>query len=345
MSKGQKAINEQKGLRENMEKTIVSSSPHIRAKNTTSGIMTDVVIALMPAILAATYYFGIRAVYLTIISVAFSVLFEYLWQKALKKPVTVHDGTAVVTGVLLALNVPVTAPWWMVAVGDLVAIIIIKQFFGGTGHNFMNPAMGARAFLLASWPVAMTHWVKPFTTGFVIDADVISSATPLAHIKSGNIAELPPLLDMFTGNILGCLGEVCVPALLLGFIYLLIKKVITPTIPVAFVGTVFVLSVIFKTEGLDALRSGLYAICSGGLLLGAIFMATDYATSPITTRGHIIMGIGCGAITFLIRRFGGYPEGVTYAILLMNIATPLIDKFARPKKFGVISKRGGAANA
>ncbi len=328
-----------------MSEKIVSSSPHIRAKTSTTGIMTDVVIALVPALVAATYYFGIRALYLTVVSVAFCVLFEYLWQKTLKKPITVHDGTAVVTGVLLALNVPVTAPWWLVAVGAFVAIIIIKQFFGGTGHNFMNPAMGARAFLLASWPVIMTLWAEPFTTGFVTSADIVSSATPLAMMKSGDIASLPPLSNMFMGNIAGCLGETCVPALLIGFIYLLVKRVITPTIPLGFILTVGVLSFIFEVSGMSALDSALYAVCSGGLMLGAIFMATDYTTSPITFGGQIIMGIGCGVITFLIRRLGGYPEGVTYAILLMNIVTPLIDKFIRPKKFGYVSKRGGAANA
>ena len=328
-----------------MSEKIVSSSPHVKSGVTTAKIMTDVVLALMPALIAATYYFGFRALYLTVISVAFCVLFEYLWQKALKKPLTVNDGTAVVTGVLLALNVPVTAPWWMVAVGALVAIIIIKQFFGGTGNNFMNPAMGARAFLLASWPVQMTLWSLPFTTGFTVSADVISSATPLALMKTGEISSLPPLSDVFWGNIAGCMGEVCVPALLIGFIYLLIKNVISPTIPLFFVGTVAVLSFIFKADGLSAADSVLYSICSGGLLLGAIFMATDYTTSPIYFKGQIIMGIGCGAITFLIRRLGGYPEGVTYAILLMNIATPLIDKYVRPKKFGAIAKKGGAKNA
>ncbi len=328
-----------------MSEKIVSSSPHIRSNVTTAKIMTDVVLALIPALIAATFYFGFRALYLTVISVAFCVLFEYLWQKALKKPLTVGDGTAVVTGVLLALNVPVTAPWWMLAVGALVAIVIIKQFFGGTGNNFMNPAMGARAFLLASWPVQMTLWSMPFTTGFTVDADIVSSATPLALMKTGETAALPALRDMFWGNIAGCMGEVCVPALLIGFIYLLVKKVITPTIPLFFVGTVAVLSFIFKVDGMTGIDCALYSICSGGLLLGAIFMATDYTTSPICFKGQIIMGIGCGAITFLIRRLGGYPEGVTYAILLMNIATPLIDKYVRPKKFGYVAQKGGAKNA
>ena len=244
--------------------------------------MTDVVIALMPALIMSVFYFGIRTLYLTVIAVAFCVLFEYLWQRFLKKPITLCDGTAVVTGVLLALNLPVTAPWWLCAVGALVAIIIIKQFFGGTGCNFMNPAMGARAFLLASWPVLMTLWAQPHTTGFTIGADAVSSATPLAMLKSGDVASLPPLFDMFVGNIPGCMGEVCVPALLLGFVYLLVRRVITPTIPLSYILTLALFSFIFKTEGLTAADSALYAVMSGGVLLGAIFMATDYTTSPIT---------------------------------------------------------------
>lgn len=328
-----------------MNEKIVSSSPHIRAKNSTAGIMADVVIALMPALISATYYFGLRAPYLAVISVAFCVLFEYLWQKALKKPITTGDGTAVVTGILLALNMPITAPWWLLCIGALVAIIIIKQFFGGTGHNFMNPALGARAFLLASWPVQMTLWATPFTTGFIANSDIVSSATPLAIMKSGNLEELPRLFDMFIGNTAGCMGETCVPALLLGFLYLLIRRVITPTIPLCYILTVGVLSFFFGMGTMSGMSAALYSVCSGGLMLGAIFMATDYTTSPITFKGHIVMGIGCGVITYVIRKLGGYPEGVTYAILLMNIATPLIDKYIRPKTFGHVKKKGGVACA
>lgn len=230
-------------------------------------------------------------------------------------------------------------------VGAFVAIIIVKQFFGGTGHNFMNPALAARAFLLASWPVLMTSWVMPHTTGFVIGSDVITSATPLAMIKEGELASLPSLFDVFVGNIPGSLGEGCVPALLIGFVYLLVRKVIKPTIPLAFLISFAVLTYLFPMQGISAGISAIYSVCTGGVMLGAIFMATDYTTSPITCKGQIIMGIGCGVITFVIRKFGGYPEGVTYAILIMNIATPLIDKYVQPKKFGYIRKKGGKANA
>lgn len=323
---------------------VVSSSPHIRTNETTGTIMRDVLIALAPALLCGVVYFGIRAIYLTAVSVLACVGFEYLWQKVTKKTVTVSDGTAVVTGVLLAMNVPVTAPWWMIVVGAFVAVIIAKQLFGGTGHNFVNPALAGRAFMLASWPVLMTRWVLPFTTGFVIPSDLVSSATPLAILKGTEAGQLPPLTDMLIGNIGGCIGETSAIALLIGAVYLFIRRVISPRIPLCFVGTVAVLSFIFSSGDLSAVDSVAYNVLSGGLLLGAIFMATDYVTSPITAKGQVIMGIGCGIITFVIRRLGGYPEGVSYAILLMNIVTPLIDKYCRPKKFGMV-KKGGAAHA
>ncbi len=323
---------------------VVSSSPHIRTNETTGTIMRDVLIALAPALLCGVVYFGIRAIYLTAVSVLACVGFEYLWQKVTKKTVTVSDGTAVVTGVLLAMNVPVTAPWWMIVVGAFVAVIIAKQLFGGTGHNFVNPALAGRAFMLASWPVLMTRWVLPFTTGFVIPSDLVSSATPLAILKGTEAGQLPPLTDMLIGNIGGCIGETSAIALLIGAVYLFIRRVISPRIPLCFVGTVAVLSFIFSSGDLSAIDSVAYNVLSGGLLLGAIFMATDYVTSPITAKGQVIMGIGCGIITFVIRRLGGYPEGVSYAILLMNIVTPLIDKYCRPKKFGMV-KKGGAAHA
>lgn len=320
---------------------VVSSSPHIRSKETTSVIMRDVLIALVPALLCGVVYFGFRALFLVAVTVLSCVGFEFLWQKITKKPVTISDGTAVVTGVLLAMNVPVTAPWWMMVVGSFVAIIIAKQLFGGTGHNFVNPALAGRAFLLASWPVLMTRWVLPFTTGFAVAPDLVSSATPLAILKGTAEGELPSLLDMFLGNIGGCMGETSALALLLGGIYLVIRKVISPRIPLCFIGTVAVLTFLFSSGDLSAFDSMLYNLLGGGLFLGAIFMATDYVTSPMTAKGQVIMGIGCGVITFIIRKFGGYPEGVSYAILLMNIATPLIDKYCRPKTFGTGKKGGG----
>ncbi len=318
--------------------TVVSSSPHIRTKQTTSSIMRDVLIALIPALFCSVVFFGLRSLYIVAITVSACVGFEYLWQKITKKPVTVSDGTAAVTGVLLAMNVPVTAPWWMMVIGSFVAIVIAKQLYGGVGHNFVNPALAGRAFLLASWPVLMTRWVMPFSTGFSISPDLVSSATPLAILKGTQEGELPAFIDMFIGNMGGCLGETSALALILGGAYLVIRKVISPRIPLCFIGTVAVLSFIFSNGDLSGLESVLYNILSGGLMLGAIFMATDYVTSPITAKGQVIMGIGCGVITFVIRRLGGYPEGVSYAILLMNIATPLIDKYCRPKKFGAVKK-------
>ena len=322
---------------------IVSSSPHIHTKQTTKSVMTDVLIALIPAFLCGIVYFGMRSLYIVAISVIACVGFEYLWQKITKRPITISDGTAMVTGVLLAMNVPATAPWWMLVIGSFVAIIIAKQLFGGTGHNFINPALAGRAFMLASWPVLMTKWAEPFTLGFKVPVDMISSATPLAILKGTAEGELPALLDMFIGNIGGCIGETSAIAILIGGIYLVARKIISPRIPLCFIGTVAVLSFLFSSGDMSATQSMLYSILSGGLMLGAVFMATDYVTSPMTGKGQVIMGIGCGVITFVIRRFGGYPEGVSYAILLMNIVTPLIDKYCIPKKFGAV--KGGAANA
>lgn len=313
----------------------VSPAPHIRANTSTRRIMLDVLIALVPAVFCGVLFFGMRALALVAVSVLACVGFEYLWQKLLHKSVMVHDLTAVVTGVLLALNLPVTVPFWLPVIGAFFAIIIVKQMFGGVGSNFVNPAMAGRAFLLASWPVLMTRFVLPFAGGFFVPVDVMTTATPLSVIKSAQGFEnLPSILSMFTGNIGGCIGETSALALILGGLYLVLRRVITFHIPASFVGTVAVLSFLFSKGSMSAVDSLLYNVLGGGLLLGAIFMATDYVTSPMTKKGQVIMGVGCGAITFLIRHFGGYPEGVTYGILLMNIATPLIDRWCRPKKFG-----------
>lgn len=317
---------------------VVSSSPHVRTRETTSRIMLDVIIALIPALICGIIFYGLRALYITAISVVCCVGFEYLWQKAVKKPVTISDGTAAVTGILLAMNLPVTVPWWLVVVGALVAIIIAKQLFGGTGSNFVNPALAGRAFLLASWPVLMTRWVAPFTTGFSIPVDLVSSATPLAILKGTAEGQLPSLLNMFLGNIGGCIGETSALAILIGGIYLILRRIIDPKIPVCFIGTTALLFFLFSSGDMSAFDSMMYNILGGGLFLGAFFMATDYVTSPVTSKGQIIMGIGCGLITFIIRKFGGYPEGVSYSILLMNIATPLIDKMTLPKKFGAVKE-------
>ena len=309
---------------------LVSSSPHIRSGETTQKIMLDVIIALMPALLAGVFYFGLNALTLTAVAVAFAVATEAVIQKILGKPVTVNDLSAVVTGILIAFNVPVTLPLWMVAVGSIFAIAIAKQCFGGLGYNFINPALAARAMLLASWPVRMTGWVAP-------GADAVSTATPLAILKGGEAAgqALPGLWDMFIGNIGGCIGETSVLALIIGGAYLLYRRVISYRIPLVYIATVAVLSFLFG--GFDA-DTMIYNILAGGLFRGAIFMATDYSTSPMSPKGQIIFAIGCGFLTSLIRFYGGYPEGVSYSILIMNVATPLIDKYTMPRKFGEVKK-------
>lgn len=316
-----------------MENTrfLVSSSPHIRSGETTQRIMLDVIIALMPALFAGVFYFGFKALTITVTAVAFAVVTEAVMQRIMGKPVTINDLSAVVTGMLLAFNVPATLPLWIVAVGAIFAISIAKQSFGGLGFNFINPALAARAMLLASWPVRMTSWVAP-------GADAVSTATPLAIAKSGAEAAgqaLPSVWNLFVGNIGGCIGETSAIALLIGFAYLLYRGVISYRIPVAYVGTVAVLTFLFG--GFDA-GTMIYHIFAGGLFLGAIFMATDYSTSPMSPRGQIIFAIGCGTLTSIIRFFGGYPEGVSYSILLMNLATPLIDRYTMPKKFGEVKK-------
>ncbi len=324
-----------------MELQTVSSSPHIRAKITTTSIMRDVCIALIPALICSVMFFGIRSVYLTALCMIFCVGFEYLWQKITKKTITIADGTAAVTGMLLAFNLPVTVPWWMCLIGSFVAIIIAKQLFGGVGHNFINPALAGRAFLMASWPILMTRWVEPGYSTFFVPDTLVSSATPLAILKTPEVGIMPDFQHLFLGNIGGCIGETSALALLLGGIYLVARKVISCRIPVTYVVTVAVLAFLFPNAGFSNLNCMMIHVCSGSLLLGAIFMATDYVTSPITKKGQIIMGIGCGILTFVIRRFGGYPEGASYSIMLMNVATPLIDRWTQPKPFGAVKKEGG----
>lgn len=307
---------------------IVSSSPHIRSYESTGRIMRDVVIALLPATAAGIYYFGMGALKVIIVSIVAAVATEAIVQKLRKKPVTINDWSAVVTGLLLAFNIPSTAPWWLPAIGAIFAIAIVKQAFGGIGHNFMNPALAARAFLLASWPVQMTNWVSP-------GPDAVSTATPLALIQGVEATgqQLPSIMDLFIGNVGGCIGETSALALILGGIYLVYRGVITPRIPVIYILTVAVLTLIFG--GFD-FQYMIYHIFAGGLMLGAIYMATDYSSSPVTPKGQVIFALGCGIITTIIRMFGGYPEGVSYSILLMNVATPLIDKYTSPRIFGEV---------
>lgn len=313
---------------------LVSSSPHIRSGDTTRRIMLDVIIALMPAFFAGMFYFGFRTLELTVTAVVFAVAAEAAIQKIMDKPITVNDLSAVVTGMLIAFNVPATLPLWMAAIGSIFAVTIAKQCFGGLGFNFINPALAARAMLLASWPVRMTSWVAP-------GADAVSTATPLAIIKDGLQGAsaagqaIPSIWNLFIGNIGGCVGETSALALLIGGAYLLFRRVISYRIPVAYIATVAVFSLLFG--GFDFFLM-CYYILAGGLFLGAIFMATDYSTSPMSAKGQLIFGIGCGILTSLIRFYGGYPEGVSYSILLMNLATPLIDKYTMPRKFGEVKK-------
>ncbi len=328
------------------EKLIVSESPHIRGGQTTQGIMLDVAIALIPALIAGVLIFGYRAAVLAAICVSASVIFEWLWCKIVKKPSSIGDFSAVVTGLLLALNLPVTMPFWMAIIGALFAIVVVKQFFGGIGHNFMNPALAARAFLLTSWAQPMTTWVAPFSKVSLFgNADAVSMATPLSIMKEGG-GELPSYMDMFLGKIGGCVGEVSTIALLVGAIYLLAKRVIDLKIPASYILTTAVMVFVFGGDGGLFTGDVLSHLLSGGLILAAFFMATDYVTTPYTPKGQIIFGIGCGLLTSIIRLWGGYPEGASYSILLMNVASPLIDRFTVPKKFGFVNNaKGGKKDA
>ena len=301
----------------------VSSSPHIHAQQDTKAIMAWVLAALAPAGLAGIYFFGLRAAAVMAVCVASCKISEYIWQRLAKQTVTVGDLSAAVTGLLLAYNLPPSIPFWMAAVGSVFAIIVVKQFFGGIGCNIVNPALAGRAFMVSSWPVSMTSWT----------VDGVSGATPLAMIKEGSIADLPGIYDVFIGNIGGCIGETSAAALLIGFAILLYKGIINWHIPVVYIGTVAAL-----TAALGRPAGPLYEVITGGLFLGAIFMATDYTTSPMTKKGQVIFAFGCGLLTTLIRVFGGYPEGVSYSILIMNLTVPLIDKFARPRILGDLKK-------
>lgn len=329
-----------------MDKLIVSHSPHISGNDTIQRTMLDVIIALIPAMIAGIWVMGPRAAVVILTSVLACVFFEWVWQKAVKKPSSISDLSAVVTGLLFAFNLPVTVPLWMVVIGAFVAIIVVKQFFGGLGHNFMNPALAARAFLLASWALAMTTWIEPGTgMGLSLFAtpDAVSSATPLAAMKEGS-GQLATYANLFLGNVGGCIGETSVLAILIGAAYLIIRKVIRLRVPVTYIVVVAIGTWIFA--GKNGYFSGdwLYEIMAGGLMLGAFFMATDYTTTPFTPVGQYVFALGCGILTVLIRIWGGYPEGVSYSILLMNVATPLIDKFTQPRRYGAVktSKREGA---
>ena len=315
-----------------------SSSPHIRSSEDTHSIMLDVIIAMVPALAFAVFNFGLRALSVTLVSVLGCLAFEWLYRKLLKKHNTVGDLSAVVTGMLLAFVCPVTIPYWMILVGDFFAIVVVKQLYGGLGKNFLNPALAGRAALVACYAGAMTKWVEPMTgVPMFGKIDAVTAATPLAVMKEGDFAAVTDafsLTDMFLGKVGGSLGEVSALMLLLGGAYLVMRKVITIHIPIAYIGTVAVLTFLFP-RGNDPMEWMLYNLTAGGLMLGAIFMATDYATSPVTHKGQVIFGIGCGLLTVFIRYFGSYPEGVCYSILVMNCVAWLIDKYVKPARFGV----------
>ncbi|MSU02367.1 RnfABCDGE type electron transport complex subunit D [Tissierella pigra] len=314
---------------------VVSSSPHIRSNESVKRIMLDVIIALIPASIGAVYFFGLNALKLILLSIASALFFEAAIQKLFRKEITINDCSAIVTGILIAFNLPANAPWWIPVFGSGFAIIVVKQCFGGIGSNFMNPALAARAVLLASWPNIMSNFVLP-------GVDAVTGSTPLAIMKYGGadagasatvaqaVQELPSVMDMFIGNIGGAIGETSALLLLIGGLYLIIRKVINWKIPVVYIGTTAILLLILGVE-MDQL---IYHILGGGLILGAFFMATDYSTTPVTPLGQIIFALGAGILTALIRVKGGFPEGVSYSILLMNVASPLIEKFTAPKIFG-----------
>lgn len=323
-------------------KFIVSSSPHIRCNEDTSYIMKQVVLALIPAALAAVYFFRASALFVIFFCILGTVGSEFLYQKVTKQKSTIGDYSAVITGLLLAFNVPAALPWWMCVVGGIFSIIVVKMVFGGIGNNFVNPALAGRAFLLASFPVAMTAWTKPGVNWVSMNSlDAVSTATPLSFLKAG-AAGLEPLkesgvslLDMALGNIGGSIGETCAILILLGGIYLIYKGIISYVMPAYYLGTIFILSFVL---GGFSFEFAMFQILAGGVILGAFFMLTDYTTSPMTKKGQIIYAILAGVIATVIRLYGGYPEGCSYSILLANVATPLIDKFVNNRVFGEVAK-------
>lgn len=308
-----------------MNNMIVSVNPHIYAKDTTQTIMRDVLIALFPAVIASIIFFGVRALLVEVVCVAVAMACEWAFEKITHKPVTVMDLSAAVTGLILALNLPAGIPIWQAMFGSFVAIIVVKQFFGGIGQNFANPAITARVIMLVAFSGAMTTWVPAAFSN--APADAVTAATPLAILSAGGSEGLPTLAQMFLGARGGSMGETSCLALLIGGAYLIYRKVISWHTPVAFIGTVLVLTALLG-------KQPLYQVMAGGLFLGAIFMATDYTTSPPTPAGKLIFGVGCGLITVLIRVWGNYPEGVSFSILLMNILNPYICEWTKTKPFG-----------
>ena len=316
----------------------ISSSPHVHSPVTTKTIMRDVLIALLPALIGSIVFFGFRALLVTMVSVASCVFFEWLWCRLMKRDDKTYDLSAAVTGVLLAFVCPPTIAYWMIVLGALFAIILVKMLFGGIGKNFVNPALAGRAFMF-SWPVAMSTWVKvgfENAAGLLDTTDAVTAATPLSFMHQGQMPDVT-IAQAFLGNVGGCIGETSALLLLIGFVYLLYRKVLTARIPLAYIGTVAVLTFLFP-QGHDRVQWMAYQLFTGGLMLGALFMATDYVTSPVTKLGQIVYAIGCGVLTVMIRYFGGYNEGVSYAILVMNCCVVLLDRIGRPTKFGAPKK-------
>ena len=318
----------------------VSPSPHIRHHDSTRSIMGDVCIALIPALLWGCYVFGLRALILTALSVLSCVLFELLYEKLLRLPVRIGDLSSAVTGMLLAFSLPVSVPLWMPVLGAFFAIVIVKMLFGGIGKNIVNPAVAARVFLFISFPAMMAAFTAPFDRPSALAVtipDAVTSATPLAALKSGQLPEAT-LFDLILGSVGGCIGEVSAVALILGFVYLLFRRVVTLHTPVACLLTVLLLTILFPQAENATLMFALTEFFSGGLLLAALFMANDYTTSPVTPLGRVIFGVGCGALTVFIRYFGGYPEGISFAVLIMNLLVFYIDSVTRPKPYGYVKK-------
>lgn len=318
-----------------MNKLLVSPSPHLHTSTSTKSLMRDVVIAMLPAVVVSVLFYGWSELLVLGVSVASCVLLEFLITKyLLKKPCSVCDFSAVVTGILLALNLPSTTPWWIVFIGAVVAIGVAKMTFGGLGQNLFNPAIAGRVFLLISFPAQMTDWTRP--SGFIGNVDAVSGATPLGLYKEGGVAAIEGLdyMDMLFVNIGGSAGELSAIAILIGFVYLLVRRVIKPYITLSILATVAVFSGIFWLINPAEYSDPLFNLLTGGVLLGSVFMATDYVTSPMSNKGGIIFGVGIGLLTMLIRYFGAYPEGMSFAILIMNSTVPLINKFCHTKKYG-----------
>lgn len=317
---------------------VVTSSPHLKGKHTTQKIMLDVIIAMLPALGFAVYNFGIRALLLTVVTVLTCVVSEEVYCRIVKRKSTVYDLSAVVTGILLAFNVPVTMPMWMPVLGGIFAIIVVKMLFGGIGQNIVNPALAARVFLFLSFPSFMTPMQTEVSgvIGGLVNSDVVASATPL-------VTGSATLLDLFIGNVNGVIGEVSTLCLLIGGIYLLVKRVIAWQIPVGYLASVALIALISSPEGVSAGVHLATQLCGGGLILGAIFMATDYATSPVTPWGRLIFGIGCGVLTMIFRIFSANAEGVSFAILIMNLLVYYIDRFTQPRRFGVVKAKKAKA--